>query len=305
MIKAYFLRHLQVFLFSLGQLWRNKVSTLMSASVIGISLALPTGFYLLLLNANQVSSGWDGEPQISLFLKQSVDDSTARRLSNTLRRQQNISEVRYISSEQALAEFQTSSGFGDALKMLTENPLPAVLLVRPASNAQSPDQLKNLLNSLSKQAEVDVAQLDLEWVKRLYSIIDLATRAVMLIGLLLGLGVLLIVGNTIRLAIYNRRDEIEINKLIGATNGFIRRPFLYTGLLYGIIGGLMAVILVEVSVITLSNPAANLSSLYGSSFHISGMNFSILFQLLALGGGLGLLGAWIAVSRHLSEIQPG
>lgn len=305
MIKQYFLRHLQVLFYCLGQLWRSKVSTLMSASVIGISLALPTGFYLLLLNAQEISSGWDGDPQISVFLKTSVNDAAARKLAREIGQQKDVGEVQYISPEKALAEFKQASGFGDALKMLDENPLPGVLLVRPASNAQSTAQLKALQTKLANLAETDLAQLDLEWVKRLYTMIELATRGVMLVALLLALGVLLIIGNTIRLAIYNRRDEIEINKLIGATNGFIRRPFLYTGLLYGFIGSVMALVLVEVFILTVSNPAANLSSLYGSSFQISGLSFTVLIQVLALGSGLGLLGAWIAVRRHLKDIQPG
>jgi len=238
MIKNYFLRHLQTLFFSLGQMARAPLATLMTVAVIGITLALPTGLYLLLDNLQRLSGGWDAGVQISLFLKQDIGDAEAGRIAERLRAREEIESVRYVSRQAALAEFKRLSGFGEALNLLDENPLPAVLLVRPKPAHGSPQAAAALARSLGETRGVDLAQLDLEWVKRLNAMLSLARRGVILLAGLLGLAVLLIVGNTIRLAVLNRRTEIEVVKLIGGTDRFIRRPFLYSGLLQGLAGAL-------------------------------------------------------------------
>lgn len=168
----------------------------------------------------------------------------------------------------------------------------------------SPAETSRLLRDLKELPQVDIAQLDMQWIKRLYAIMEIAKRGIMVVGALLALAVLLTIGNTIRLDIENRRDEIIITKLIGATDAFIRRPFLYSGMWYGLFGGILAWLLVTVSLILLSDPISRLSGLYYSSFHLQGLDFNGTIALFGMGALLGLLGSWLAVSRHLSAIEP-
>ncbi len=303
-MKTYLLRHLQVFFYSLGQLARTPFASLMTIAVIGIALALPSGLYVLIDNIQGVSAGWDGSGKISLFLKQGTGDKGAQRLAKKIRGMATVAAVDYMSPDQALAEFRRLSGFGDALDALSENPLPAVLIVRPTANADNPTNLEQLLNELRQLDQVDLAQLDLAWVKRLYALLQLARRGIWILALLLGLAVVLIMGNTIRLAVLNRRDEIEVIKLVGGTNAFIRRPFLYTGLLQGLAGGLAAWGLVSTVLALLTQPINELASLYASRFSVHALDARATAVLLGAGAVLGWLGSRIAVSRHLHDIEP-
>jgi cell division transport system permease protein len=303
-VNAYFTHHLWVLVSSLGVLWRTPFATFMTAAVIGIALALPAGLHVLLSNVQKLSTGWEDTAQVSLFMKQGVPESRILALADTLRGWDGVAEVRYISPEAALAEFQENSGLGEALDALLENPLPAVLILQPTSEQAQPARMELLLGRLRKIDAVDLAQLDMEWVRRLNAIIEVGKRGVLLLTALLALAILLVVGNTIRLTIFNRRQEIVVTKLIGATNAFIRRPFLYTGFWYGLMGAILAWLLVGSFMGLLSGPVSHLAALYNSQFVLSGLNFDTIGGLLGIGILLGLLGSWIAVGRHLSEIEP-
>ena len=304
MIKNYLLRHAQTFFFSLGQLTRAPVAALLTVAVIGITLALPTGLYVAIENMQRVARGWEDNGQISLFLKQDVSPAAAAKLADKIRRLPAVSWVDYVSREAALAEFKRLSGFGEALDALERNPLPAVLVVHPAAAHADPDSLQALLKELRRQSEVDIAQLDLDWVRRLHAMLGLARESVLILAGGLAIAVLLIVGNTIRLAVLNRRDEIEIIKLIGGTNAFIRRPFLYTGLLQGLLGAILAWLLVSLALLLLANPIGQLASLYGSQFEVQNLGFQSTLALIGMGGLLGWLGSRLAVGRHLRSIEP-
>ncbi|OOZ36291.1 permease-like cell division protein FtsX [Solemya velesiana gill symbiont] len=303
-LDIWFMRHLQVSLSSLGRLSRNPVSTLMTAAVIGIALSLPIGLHLLLNNAQQLSGNWDGAASISLFLTKETGQESATKLAARLRLQDEIEHVQLISREEALEEFRTLSGFSSVLDSLEGNPLPNVLIIEPGEKHSSPEAAEQLLGELEKIREVEFAQLDLQWVRRFQGITQIAKRAVWVLGTLLGIAVLLIVGNTIRLEIQNRHAEIEITKLIGGTNTFIRRPFLYSGFWYGLFGGIIAWLLVTLSLILLDSPVEKLAGLYGSQFGLSGVDLTTFALLLGGSSLLGLCGSWIAVGRHLSEIEP-
>jgi len=301
---AYLAHHLRVFIASLGHLSRAPMATLMTSAVIAIALALPSGMFVVLENVSGLSHSWDGSTQISLYLKKSVSTDQAQNMADRLRLNHDIDSVDLINKADGLKQFTATSGFGDALKYLDENPLPNVLMVQPHIDPARPDAVNKLLNELQAEPLVDMAQLDMQWVKRLYTLLELAQRAVWIIGGLLALAVLLIIGNTIRLDIENRRAEIEVSKLIGASNAFIRRPFLYTGLWYGLLGGLLAWLLTSASLGLLDDPVQRLSGLYNSNFSLSGLSFSQVINLIAMSCVLGLLGSWLAVSRHLSAIEP-
>lgn len=303
-VNAYFTHHLWVLVSSLGQLWRTPLATLMTAAVIGIALALPAGLHVLLQNVQRLSTGWEGTAQMSLFLKQGVSEKRIQSLAKKLRGWEGVADVRYISRKQALAEFRELSGFGGALDSLDENPLPAVLVLRPTAEAAQPAQMELLLGRVQQLTSVDLAQLDMEWVRRLSSIIELGKRGVLLLSGLLALAILLVVGNTIRLTILNRSQEIIVTKLIGATNAFIRRPFLYTGLWYGIMGAVVAWLLVSSFLGLLNDPVSRLSFLYNSQFSLGGLDLETVGILLGSGIVLGLAGSWLAVGKHLQAIEP-
>ncbi len=303
-VKAYFIHHVRTLIASLGVLSRNPLSSFMTIAVIAIALALPAGMYASLNNLSNVSVGWDDSAQISLFLKMNVSEKQALSLANKISLYSNIEKVQFIHKDKALVEFQKASGFSDAIDALGKNPLPHVLTVQPVVDKQRPDKINHLIKQLRKLKQVDIAQLDLQWVKRLYAMLEIAHKAIWVISLLLGIAVLLVIGNTIRLDIQNRRDEIVVIKLIGATNAFIRRPFLYTGIWYGLSGGIMAWILTSLSISLLEGSVAKLAMLYHSDFQLSGLQFNEALSLILFSTLLGVLGSWIAVSRHLHEIEP-
>ncbi|MEN8177982.1 MAG: permease-like cell division protein FtsX [Pseudomonadota bacterium] len=297
-------RHAQVALSSLGRLVHLPFSTLMTSAVIGIALALPMGLHVLLNNLQHVTGGWETGASISLFLKQEISDQRSSELVDTLKSHQRIESIELISKASALKEFRRLSGFGEALQALNSNPLPALLVIQPKTAFSSPESAQLLVNELEMLPEADIVQLDLQWVRRLQAITQIAQRGVLVLASLLGLAVLLIIGNTIRLEIQNRHAEIEITKLIGATNAFIRRPFLYTGFWYGLFGGAIAWLMVVFSIGLISGPVSNLASLYQSAFDLSSLDPGTVFMLLGGSAGLGLCGSWLAVGRHLSAIQP-
>lgn len=288
---------------SLHRVLENRVSSLMTWLVIGIALALPVGLDVALDNATELSAGWDSPSQISLFLEDGVTSDQAQALAREIEDGDEVAAVLYVSREDALVEFSELSGFADVLASLEDNPLPNLLLVTPEAVLGGSDAA-GLRARLAEKDLVAEAVLDMEWLQRLNSLMELSRRLVMAIGGLLVLGVVLILGNTIRLAIENRRDEIVIVKLVGGSNPFVRRPFLYTGLWYGVGGGLCAALLVSLSLWFLAAPVDELAALYQSEFKLRGLGLMGALNLLVLGGLLGLAGAWLAVSRHLADIQP-
>lgn len=301
---SYLVRHAQTLIYSLGQLLRAPFAMLMTAAVIGIALALPTGLHVLLKNAELLSGKMEGVTQISLFLKHSASEADAKQLLSRLKRMPEVGQVRFISKQAALTEFKQSAGFTQAMQALDENPLPHVIVIQPSMRHTDKQAMQKLLARLQGMLHVDVAQLDEAWIKRLYTIMDFIKRGVWLLAGMLALAVLLVVGNTIRLAIENRRDEIVIVKLIGGTDAFIRRPFLYTGFWYGLFGALIAFILISIALLLLNEPIERLARLYHSDVLVASLDLHT--SLLLFGGGilLGLAGSWLAVGRHLRDIEP-
>lgn len=294
--------HWYSFKSSFQQAVYSPLITILTAAVIGISLALPAGLFLLLENARQITQHWDANAQLSLFLKTEITDNVATQLAEQLRQQSTISKVRIIGKEEALAEYRELSGFSDALQALDENPLPAVLVIQPA--AQDNESIKNLFQMLQQLPEVDNVQFDMRWLKRWFAMIEVIRRGILVIASLLGLAVILITSNTIRLAVNNRREEIEITRLFGATNGFIRRPFLYSGLWYGLLGGLVAFVLIKLGFMLLDTPLQHLNTLYQTQYQLNLFELDMILILLLIGTLLGLSGAAMAVGKHLRQMQP-
>ncbi len=304
LVKNWLLQHAQALVSSLGQLFRNSVGSLLTIAVIGISLALPAGFFVLLENARLISTGWEGSVEITAFLRNEIDDDAGKQLMEELQSDAAIERVIFVNRDEALAEYRQLSGFGQALDALDSNPLPSLLLIKPAIDNAETAAIDKLVTQLSERREIEKAQYDQQWVQRLNAIILIIQRMVMILAVFFGLAVLLIVGNTIRMAIYQRRAEIEVAKLFGATNAFIQRPFLYTGLWYGLGGGLFAWCLVALSLFLLQAPTDTLAQLYQSEFSLSGLAIDRALALLLAGILLGSIGSWFSVQRHLRAIEP-
>ncbi|WP_434927862.1 permease-like cell division protein FtsX [Shewanella sp. HL-SH8] len=303
-IVMFFIRHVQQGMSSMGELWRTPVSSIMTMAVLGVSLSLPAALQVLVKNAENITQSWNSAAEISLFINEGRSEQSIQSLISRIKVFREVESIDYISRDQALEEFQRLSGFGEALSYLDENPLPAVVTVTPSLKYSSPTGARELLRKLEREPEVSFGRLDIEWLERLQAMVRLLEKTVLAIAALLVLAVILVIGNTIRLAIMNRRTEIEIMKLVGATEAFIQRPFLYTGIWYGVIGGLLAWIIINLLVWYLDSALADLMGLYGSELSLQALTFAELGQLVLLASFLGWLGSYLSVRQHLRKIEP-
>jgi cell division transport system permease protein len=303
-MKQWLERHAQTLVGSLGRLWTQPFATLLTILVIGIALALPACLHVLVQNVRAASGGWGNALDISVYMKTDATLEQAKQAVKRIEQRRDVNEVTLIEADAALAEFRKSSGFGEALDALKDNPLPHALVVRPAEEYRDPALVDTLSAELRKIDGVDIVQLDTAWVSRFNAILDVVRRVVLLAAGLFALGILVIVGNTIRLDIENRRDEIEVTKLVGGSDGFVRRPFLYNGVWYGLGGGLVAWLTVTVVIALLGEPVQRIAGLYGSSFQLRGLGLEGSAVLLVGGVVLGWLGSFIAATKEIRGIEP-
>jgi cell division transport system permease protein len=286
-VSAWIARHAQTFVGSLGRLVQHPVAAALTMAVIGVALALPLLLNVLLQNSRSATANWNQVFDISVYLDKKPGGARAQVLAKQLRSRPDVAAVRVITADEALVQFRSTSGFGTALDALRDNPLPDTLVVTPSLSASNPEGTEILKNAIVATPDVQTVQVDSQWVERLTAMLAILHRIIWLTAALLGVGVVLVVGNTIRLDILNRRAEIEVMKLVGATDGFARRPFLYSGVWYGLGGGLLAVLLVAIAVASLAKPVERLAGLYGSRLRLNG---------LGLGWG-------IAVSWYITEVM--
>lgn len=303
-LQTWLSRHTQTLMGSLGRIVQHPLATSMTMAVIALALALPLFLNVLLQNARAATANWNQAFELSVYLDKKAGVDRAEALARQLRARPDVARVRVITAAQALTEFRESSGFGKALDLLDSNPLPNALIVTPALAASTVEGTQSLKQRIAALANVEAVQLDTEWVQRLNAMLDLMRRVIWLTGALLALSVMLVVGNTIRLDILNRRAEIEVMKLVGATDGFARRPFLYSGVWYGLGGGVGAVLVVAIASALLAKPIARLVALYGSQFRLEGLRFGAAISILGLSVALGWLGSWIAATRHIRAVEP-
>lgn len=289
---------------SLQRLLQDPWQSFLTWMVVAIALILPAVLYLGLNNAQQVGQHWQGSTNMSVYIQYEAKPLAIEQLQQRLNGLLQIAQIDVITPEAAQQEFQQYSGLGDVLASLEVNPLPTVLNITPSANYSTPEQLSELQHVLQAEPLVDFVQLDIGWLRRLQAIMDLAQHSVLALAFLLAVGVLLIIGNTIRLAIENRRNEIVVVKMVGGTDGFVRRPFLYTGLWYGVGGGLCALAILILAGVWLSEPLQVLQSLYASEYTLTWVGFEYGVFMVLGSGFLGWAGAWLAVSRHLKHIQP-
>ena len=303
-LNAYRDLHAHAFFSSLGRLVASPFTSIMTLAVVAIAISFASGFYILVVNLQQLTGNLETSNQISLFLRDDVSDAHANKLAGSIRQNASVQDVKLITREQALAEFKTYSGFGAAVNALEKNPLPIVLQVLPKNSLEDKQGLETLLKNFQQSPEVDFAQMDLQWVERLQSIMAVARLFAALLNLMLGAAVLFIIGNTIRLELHNRSDEVEIAKLVGATNAFIQRPFLYSGFWIGFISSVSAWFIVTGLMLILRQPVEKLSGLYEGGVHLLFLNFTETLALIGISSALGVLGSWAVLSYQLQHTKP-
>lgn len=289
---------------SLSQFRRNPWSNSFTLLVIAIALALPLMLGVILDNIQNIARGLDIGNQMTIYLKDTATRNDAQVLVTELRKRSGVEHVDYFTAEQTLQAFQERSGFAEALAMLPENPLPAVIVVHPKVAGVTDAEMTQWAQQLQRLPKVDLVQLDQEWLQRLAGLINIADRSIWMLGSLLIIAVALIIGNTIRLLVKNREDEIELIDIMGATRSFVRRPFLYMGVLFGLGGGLLACILVSLSLLALKQPVTELSNLYNSTFLLSSMNIQQVAVVLLFSTITGRSSAYVVVTNYLHSKLP-
>jgi len=289
---------------SFSRLVHQPFASLMIILVIAVTLAIPAALNLAIKNFTAISAGWDDALDFSVFLDTGVSGSDAEALASLISQRADVDDVRLITADDALAEFKEQSGFGSALDHLPDNPLPHTLVVRP-SPANTPQSMTLLREELDSLPETELVQVDTEWVQRFHAILEIVQQAIMIGAGLLGAAIVVIIGNTIRLEIQNRRDEIEVTKLIGASNAFVRRPFLWSGFWFGLFGSVFALGLVQYGLYLLKPTVARLAGLYQSGVTMLTLDLRDGLLIVAIGVGLGLAGSWLAAARHMRSIEPG
>ena len=296
-------RHMSTSLGALGRLSRQPFASLMIILVIGVTLALPAAINVIVKNMQSVSDSWSNALDFSMYLKKDLSVSDAEDLANLIRQRADIESVGLITADEALLEFKKQSGFGEALNQLSENPLPHALVIRPSSG-NTGASLTLLQEEIGNLPETELVQVDTEWVQRFHAILNIVSQAISIGAVLLGIAIVVIIGNTIRLDIENRREEIEVTKLIGASNAFVRRPFLWTGFWYGLLGGAFALLLVQYGLYLLREPFSRLAGLYQGKIAVASLTITESSAIIGVAVFLGLFASWVTTARHMRRIEP-
>jgi len=304
-LNAYRDLHAHAFFSSLGRLVASPFTSIMTIAVLAIAISLASGFYILVNNLQQLTGNLETSNQISLFLRDDVSEMHANKLANNVRENVNIKEVKLITREQALAEFKSYSGFGAVIDRLEENPLPIVIQVLAKNTLDDKQELASLFKSFQQYPEVDFAQMDIQWLERLQSIVSLARLFASLVNILLAAAVLFIIGNTVRLELHARREEVVIAKLVGATNSFIYRPFLYTGFWIGFISGVSAWFIGTTLMLILRQSVETLSDLYRGGLHLVFLSFPETMAMIFIASLLGIFGSWVVLICQLQKTKLG
>jgi len=298
-LRAWRDQHAYSLVSSLGRFVQRPFATLLTVGVMAVAIALPLGLGLALANLQRLSGSLQESREIGVFLRVEVDAAQAERLATELRARRDVAAVELRTPAQGLAEFRQLSGLGDAAALLPDNPLPSVLRVTPLAGDGS-----RLAEQLQARPEVELVQHDADWRRRLAAWLGFGKTLALVLASVLGLGVLLVVGNTVRLEIGNRREEIAVLQQLGATDGFIRRPFIYLGAWYGLAAGAAALGLLALAGAMLRPSLAALAGSYGSAFALHGPEPLLAGLLLLAATAVGWLGAWLASGHHLRQTRP-
>ncbi|WP_411705328.1 permease-like cell division protein FtsX [Edaphovirga cremea] len=289
---------------ALSDILRQPLATLLTIMVIAISLTLPSVCYLVWKNVNTAAQQWYPTPQLTVYLDKSLDDDAAENVVKALRAEAGVEKVNYLSRDEAMGEFRNWSGFGGALDMLEENPLPAVAIITPKLNFQSSETLNTLRDRVAAVQGIDDVRMDDSWFARLAALTGLVGQVAAMIGILMIVAVFLVIGNSVRLSIFSRRDTINVMKLIGATDGFILRPFLNGGAMLGFFGALLSLVLSQALVLRLESVVLQVAAVFGTTFTLHGLAWDESLLLLLISAMIGWIAAWLATVQHLRRFTP-
>jgi cell division transport system permease protein len=303
-VQSYLHIHAHALFSSLGRLVKTPLTSFMAIAVMAIAMTLAAGFYLFVENMQGLTGNLESTNQISLYLKSDLSHMESKKLAEEIKKNSLVESLILISKDQAMAEFKSYSGFGDTLEMLETNPLPIVIQVQPKNSLDDILGIERLMMDFSNYPQIDFVKMDMQWIKRLQSIMQIVQRSVFLLTILLSFAVIFITGNTIRLELQNRREEVLVAKFGGATHSFIQTPFLYTGFWLGFISGVFSWILVTLIVVILQGPIDRLAMLYDGSFEVRFLSFMDTIGLLFIASLLSIIGAWVVLSYQVSQIKP-
>ena len=299
-MKAWLVHHLHSLKTAAEQFRATPLATLFTVLVIGVAVALPTGLFVLLSNLDRAAGGVKPQAELTLFMKNSVSEPQGRELAAKLAKESDIADVRFISRTEGIGKLE-AAGLADITAGLPDNPLPHTLVIKPKD--ETPSALEALGERIKALPETERVLLDTEWIKRLTALMVLGQDMVFMLAAMLGLALAAITANTIRLQIYAQQDEIEVARLIGATDRFIRRPFLYFGGIQGLVGGFAGWGLVMIGLQLIEGSVAQVAGAYGVDFTLQGLGFLELVSVLSLSAGLGWLGAFFAVGQTLRKVE--
>ena len=300
-MKKWLNQNIQSFNMVLMRMRQNLLGTILICGVMGVTLSLPAILFTIIDNLGQVTSSVESKPQLSLFLKLDASTSTKQAISEQLKKHPDIAKYEFVSKESAWEQLQQNANTADISASLNKNPLPDAYFVTPKDI--KPENVQRLQQEMQQWDGIELAQLDAKWIKRLDTLLKLGQKAIFVLVALLGFALVAIIGNTVRLQMMTQLDEIEVSKLIGATNQFIRRPFLYAGTLYGLGGGLAAWLIVLGVVAFFNTSVTEIADSYASQFRLSMPNATITLVMLLSAVGLGWLGSFVAVTRSLARIE--
>ncbi|MGC6389234.1 permease-like cell division protein FtsX [Ewingella sp. S1.OA.A_B6] len=289
---------------ALADMIRQPLATLLTVMVIAISLTLPSVCYLVWKNVSTAAEQWYPTPQLTVYLDKALDDNAAENVIKALKAEAGVEKVNYLSRDEAMGEFRNWSGFGGAMDMLEQNPLPAVAIITPKMNFQDSNTLNTLRDRVAAVQGVDEVRMDDSWFARLAALTGLVGQVAAMIGVLMIVAVFLVIGNSVRLSIFSRRDTINVMKLIGATDGFILRPFLNGGAMLGFCGALLSLILSEALVLRLESVVAQVAKVFGTTFDLHGLAWDESLLLLLISAMIGWIAAWLATVQHLRRFTP-
>lgn len=296
----FFTSHYQMLLKALQRSHASMLSTLMMFLVIGITFILPSISFLIVQNLKSISESIQHESQISVFLKKDIPIDAKNKIEKELKNRSEINNYHFVKKEEAWTKLQKSMGFNDSNNGLSENPLPDAFFISP--NTVNPNQIADLKGFLDKLDGVDQVVVDTGWVKKLNSVLHLANKAILLASILLASMLVVVIGNTIRLQMTSHHEEIELSKLIGATNQFLRRPFLYSGFIYGLGGGLTAAIALKLIVIFLNQTVVEVEALYGAQFVIIDLSFLQYLSIIGSSILIAITASFISINQSIKKL---
>ena len=300
-MKAWLSNHGRVFNHALRRLWRTPLTSLLNLTIIGMTLALPAGGYLILENLRILSGNLAATPEISVFLALDANAASIADIEKRLKQHPAVQEAKFVARDKALDQLKKTEGMGDLIAGLPQNPLPDAFII--TAKTQDPATLERLGNEIKTWPKVAQVQLDSAWIKRLDALLKLGRVTVSILAILLSFALIAVTFGAVRSEVLIRREEIEVSQLIGATDSFIRRPFLYAGALQGLFGALFGLIIIYAGILLLNRPLLELSGLYGTNFQLRFLGVADMFWILSFAALLGWLGAWISVSRALGNLH--